>query len=67
MTIETIDKRIAELKELKESIDGTECEVYSRIVGYYRAVKNWNKGQAAQRKQRKNYITGVKEKDMVAR
>ena len=24
---------------------GKPCEVYSRIVGYYRPISNWNKGK----------------------
>lgn len=32
---------------------GKECEVYSRIVGYHRPVKNWNKGKKAEFKDRK--------------
>ena len=36
-----IEKIQAELKD----VHGTETEVYARIVGYYRAVKNWNKGK----------------------
>ncbi|MBD3354989.1 ribonucleoside triphosphate reductase, partial [Candidatus Woesearchaeota archaeon] len=31
---------------------GTECEVYSRIVGYFRPVKNWNKGKKEEYKTR---------------
>lgn len=27
---------------------GTECEVYSRVVGYYRPVSNWNAGKQAE-------------------
>lgn len=34
---------------------GTECEVYSRITGYYRPVKNWNDGKAREFKERKVY------------
>ena len=32
-----------------------ECEVYSRIVGYLRPVKNWNKGKQEEFSERKNY------------
>lgn len=32
---------------------GSECEVYSRIVGYLRPVKQWNKGKAAEYLNRK--------------
>ena len=34
---------------------GEEAEVYSRITGYYRPVKNWNDGKAQEYKQRKSY------------
>lgn len=27
---------------------GRECEVFSRVVGYYRPVNNWNKGKQAE-------------------
>jgi len=35
-----------------------ECEVYSRVVGYLRPVKNWNKGKQEEFKERKNYKIG---------
>lgn len=34
---------------------GKETEVYSRITGYYRPVKNWNDGKAQEFKDRKTY------------
>ena len=34
---------------------GEETEVYSRITGYYRPVKNWNDGKAKEFKMRKTY------------
>jgi len=34
---------------------GAECEIYSRITGYYRPVKNWNEGKAQEFKMRKVY------------
>ncbi len=34
---------------------GGNVEVYSRITGYYRPVKNWNDGKSQEFKQRKNY------------
>jgi len=34
---------------------GKEAEVYSRITGYYRPVKNWNDGKAQEYKERKVY------------
>jgi ribonucleoside-triphosphate reductase (formate) len=40
-------------------ICGEETEVYSRITGYYRPVKNWNDGKAKEFKMRKVYDLGV--------
>jgi len=34
---------------------GKETEVYSRITGYYRPVKNWNEGKSQEYKERKTY------------
>jgi len=34
---------------------GEETEIYSRIVGYYRPVKNWNVGKKSEYKERKLY------------
>ena len=36
-------------------ICGKDTEVYSRITGYYRPVKNWNDGKAQEYKDRKEY------------
>ncbi len=33
----------------------SECEVYSRVVGYLRPVKQWNRGKKEEFKQRKEY------------
>ena len=34
---------------------GAVCEVFSRVVGYFRPVANWNKGKQEEFKERKNY------------
>ena len=31
------------------------CEVYSRIVGYLRPVRNWNEGKKQEKKERRVY------------
>ncbi len=33
------------------------CEVYSRVVGYLRPIKQWNPGKQEEYKQRKNFKT----------
>ena len=37
---------------------GRETEVYSRVAGYHRPVKNWNKGKQEEYKQRRTYVLG---------
>jgi len=37
--------KLEELKNELANVKGTECEVYSRIVGYFRPVKQWNNGK----------------------
>lgn len=34
------------------------AEVYSRVVGYYRPVQNWNKGKQEEFRDRKEYVVG---------
>ena len=42
-------------EQYKCPICGKETEVYSRITGYYRPVKNWNAGKVQEFKMRKTY------------
>ncbi|MCX7787955.1 MAG: thiol reductase thioredoxin [Spirochaetes bacterium] len=44
-TLQEIEAELALLRAQMESVQGTECEVYTRIVGYYRSLRNWNKGK----------------------
>lgn len=52
-TLEQIEQEIAETKAALNDVHGTETEVYARIVGYYRAVKHWNRGKRDEFDQRK--------------
>jgi len=36
----------------------TKCEVYSRIVGYIRPIKNWNEGKLEEFRSRKLFDVG---------
>jgi hypothetical protein len=38
-----------------KQICGHECEVFSRIVGYYRPVSLWNRGKKEEFRQRKMF------------
>ncbi len=44
-SIEQIESEIAKVKKELENVHGSSTEVYARIVGYYRSVRNWNKGK----------------------
>ncbi len=52
MEREEILKRIEELENELINVRGTECKVYSRIVGYFRPVKQWNNGKQEEFSQR---------------
>lgn len=47
-------------EQYKCPICGEETEVFSRITGYYRPVKNWNDGKAQEFKNRKEYDLNCK-------
>lgn len=44
-TREEIDADIAQVREELQTVQGSVTEVYARIVGYYRSVRNWNNGK----------------------
>jgi ribonucleoside-triphosphate reductase len=52
-TIEEINKDLQEAREELAAVQGGPAEVYSRIVGYYRSVRNWNKGKKEEYHERK--------------
>jgi ribonucleoside-triphosphate reductase len=52
-TLEAIDRDLAAAREALSRTEGTPAEVYSRIVGYYRSVRNWNKGKREEYGERK--------------
>lgn len=54
-TLDEVDAEIERLKKDIENVHGTECEVYARIVGYYRSVKNWNNGKKEEYRHRKQF------------
>jgi ribonucleoside-triphosphate reductase len=51
--VDQIDQEIAKLKKQLDQVQGTQTEVYTRIVGYYRSVANWNKGKREEYDHRK--------------
>lgn len=55
---EEIDDRLAVLTEELASVKGKQTEVYARIVGYFRSLKNWNKGKRDEYDQRVMFVPG---------
>jgi len=47
--------KLEALKEALNNVKGSATEVYSRIVGYFRPISNWNIGKADEFKRRKEY------------
>ena len=42
---QAVETKISDLKKEMNEVQGSKCEVYSRVVGYLRPVQNWNKGK----------------------
>ena len=55
MTKENAEMEIKRLEKERETTKGNDCEVYSRVVGYLRPVKQWNKGKQEEFKERKEF------------
>ena len=53
--LEDIEKDLAAAREALSTVEGTPAEVYSRIVGYYRSVRNWNRGKREEYGERRLY------------
>jgi ribonucleoside-triphosphate reductase len=39
---------------------GAKCQIYSRIVGYFRPISQWNIGKRQEFNDRKNFIVSTK-------
>ncbi len=57
-TIEEIDREIQALEQELEQVQGPPTEVYSRIVGYYRSLRNWNRGKREEYTHRRVFDSG---------
>lgn len=55
-TIQEIEADIAQVQQDISNVHGTTTEVYARIVGYYRSVRNWNRGKREEYDHRKLFV-----------
>ena len=42
---------------MENEIKRTNCEIFSRVVGYIRPIDNFNEGKLAEFKERKVFVT----------
>jgi ribonucleoside-triphosphate reductase len=54
-TLEEVEKDLDRAREALAAAEGSPAEVYSRIVGYYRSVRNWNRGKREEYGERRLY------------
>jgi ribonucleoside-triphosphate reductase len=52
-SIEEISDDLMKARAALAVVQGEPAEVYSRIVGYYRSVRNWNRGKKEEYRERK--------------
>ena len=64
-TLADVEADIARTKEALANVKGTETEVYARIVGYYRSVRNWNKGKRDEYNHRKLFVYNESEAPVI--
>lgn len=55
-TIAQVDADLTRVQNELKDVHGTGTEVYTRIVGYYRSVRNWNKGKREEYNHRKLFV-----------
>lgn len=55
MTLQECETRIKKLKVQHAEIKGLECQVFSRITGFYQPLNTWNKGKKSEYSQRKTF------------
>jgi len=65
-TLNEVNQDIDRVKNALEHVKGSETEVYARIVGYYRSVRNWNKGKREEFGQRVMFESDVNTAENVA-
>ena len=61
-TKEVIDAEILKHQVEFSKVKGTKTEVYTRIVGYYRNVDNFNIGKKEEYRERKAYTPSLVER-----
>lgn len=56
-----IEEIAATKQEIYDRALNFKAEVYTRIVGYHREIKSWNKGKREEYKHRQSFVNEIKE------
>ncbi|MBW1764334.1 MAG: ribonucleoside triphosphate reductase, partial [Deltaproteobacteria bacterium] len=54
-------------RQEKCTVCNEDTEVYSRVVGYLRPIKQWNNGKRAEFEMRKTFTASLEEKELTRR
>jgi hypothetical protein len=57
--VEAIDREIAELQARLPLVEGSPCEVYDRICGYFRPLDRWNDGMRQNQRERVRFYGNI--------
>jgi ribonucleoside-triphosphate reductase len=57
--VESINREIEAIRKELSEVKGTPTEIYTRIVGYYRSLNNWNKGKREEYDRRRTFAYGA--------
>jgi anaerobic ribonucleoside-triphosphate reductase len=48
-----LSETLREVKEEEKVVQAVKAEVYSRVVGYYRPIQDWNEGKREEFRERR--------------
>jgi len=49
------EEKIQQLRDELKNVEGENCDVYSRVVGYHSPANNWNEGKKEEFKNRRTF------------
>lgn len=59
--MQKLQERLKEIEQKLKNFKVQECEVYSRVTGYYRPVSQFNPGKQEEFSERKTYEGSIEE------
>jgi anaerobic ribonucleoside-triphosphate reductase len=59
--MQKLQERLKEIEQKLKNFKVQECEIYSRVTGYYRPVSQFNPGKQEEFSERKTYEDSIEE------